>query len=214
MQKRASSLSRPKSFGTLETLTNATSARDWLLSKLGDEHAVAKHFVAVSTNEAKVTAFGIDVANMFGFWDWVGGRYSMDSAIGLSTMIAVGPEHFDELLAGFHAMDEHFRRAPFSENLPLLLGSLAVWNRNFLDFPTVRRDALRPVSPPTTGVPATTHHGVERQTRHARGQPRCLRYRSHLLGRTGYQRTTQLLPTHSPRHHRCAGGFHWLCPEI
>jgi glucose-6-phosphate isomerase len=126
-----------KTFGTLETLTNAGSARDWIVSHLGDEAAVAKHFVAVSTNAEKVAAFGIDVANMFEFWDWVGGRYSMESAIGLSTMIAVGPEGFYELLAGSHAMDEHFRSAPIESNLPMLLGLLAVWNRDFLGFPTV-----------------------------------------------------------------------------
>ncbi|MGA2293989.1 MAG: glucose-6-phosphate isomerase [Acidimicrobiales bacterium] len=121
-----------KTFGTLETLTNARSARDWLVEQLGDASAVAKHFVAVSTNEEKVSAFGIDPANMFGFWDWVGGRYSMDSAIGLSTMLAIGPDGFGELLSGFHAMDEHFRTAPLRENLPVLMGMLAVWNRDFL----------------------------------------------------------------------------------
>ncbi len=121
-----------KTFGTLETLTNATSARTWLIDKLGDETAVAKHFVAVSTNADKVSAFGIDTENMFVFWDWVGGRYSMESAIGLSTMIAIGPERYGELLDGFHAMDEHFRTAPFEENLPVLMGLLAVWNRDFL----------------------------------------------------------------------------------
>jgi glucose-6-phosphate isomerase len=126
-----------KTFGTLETITNATSARDWLVEKLGNEKAITKHFVAVSTNAEKVAAFGIDVDNMFGFWDWVGGRYSMDSAIGLSTMLAIGPEHFSEMLAGFHAMDQHFLEAPFEENLPMLLGMLAVWNRNFLGLPTV-----------------------------------------------------------------------------
>jgi glucose-6-phosphate isomerase len=126
-----------KTFGTLETLTNAGSARKWLIEKLGDASAVAKHFVAVSTNEEKVSAFGIDTANMFGFWDWVGGRYSMDSAIGLSTMIAIGPDAFKEMLAGFHAMDEHFRTAPFEANLPVLMGLLAVWNRDFLGCQTV-----------------------------------------------------------------------------
>ena len=126
-----------KTFATLETLTNAQSARHWLVSKLGDTSAVAKHFVAVSTNTEGVVAFGIDPENMFEFWDWVGGRYSMDSAIGLSTMLAIGPEQFDDMLAGFHAMDEHFRSAPFEENLPVLLGLLAVWNRDFLGFPTV-----------------------------------------------------------------------------
>ena len=121
-----------KTFGTLETLTNATSARTWLIEQLGDESAVAKHFVAVSTNAEKVAAFGIDTDNMFVFWDWVGGRYSMESAIGLSTMIAIGPERYVELLDGFHAMDEHFRSAPFEENLPVLMGLLALWNRDFL----------------------------------------------------------------------------------
>jgi glucose-6-phosphate isomerase len=123
-----------KTFGTLETLTNAKSARQWLLSALGgDQNAVAKHFVAVSTNAEKVSDFGIDTATMFQFWDWVGGRYSMDSAIGLSTMLAIGPEQFGELLAGFHAMDEHFRTAPLDENLPVLMGLLAVWYRDFFD---------------------------------------------------------------------------------
>ena len=126
-----------KTFGTLETLANATSARDWIVSALGSADAVANHFVAVSTNAARVSAFGIDTANMFGFWDWVGGRYSMDSAIGLSNMIALGPDQFDELLAGFHDMDEHFRTAPLAANLPVLLGVLAVWYRDFFGCQTV-----------------------------------------------------------------------------
>ena len=127
-----------KTFTTLETMTNAGSARAWLLKGLGgNQAAVAKHFVAVSTNAEKVAAFGIDTANMFGFWDWVGGRYSMDSAIGLSTMLAVGPKHFRALLAGFHAMDEHFRTAPFEKNLPVLMGLLSVWNTDFLGAETV-----------------------------------------------------------------------------
>ena len=120
-----------KTFTTQETMTNAGTARRWLVDALGDEAAVAKHFVAVSTNEEKVRAFGIDSANMFGFWDWVGGRYSMDSAIGLSTMLAVGPAAFHEMLGGFHAMDEHFRSAPFDRNLPALMGLLTVWYGNF-----------------------------------------------------------------------------------
>jgi glucose-6-phosphate isomerase len=121
-----------KTFGTLETLTNATSARDWVLAQLGgDSTAIAKHFVAVSTNATRVSNFGIDPANMFEFWDWVGGRYSMDSAIGLSTMVAIGPERFTEMLAGFHAMDEHFRTTPLDRNLPVLMGLLAVWYVNF-----------------------------------------------------------------------------------
>src|SRR3989441_9869300 len=127
-----------KTFTTLETMTNARSARAWSLDGLGgDERSVAKHFVAVSTNAAEVAKFGIDTANMFGFWDWVGGRYSMDSAIGLSTMIAIGPEHFRAMLAGFHAMDEHFRSAPFDRNLPVLLGLLAVWYRDFFGAQTL-----------------------------------------------------------------------------
>ena len=127
-----------KTFTTQETMTNAHSARDWLLGRLGsDAQAVAKHFVAVSTNAEAVAAFGIATDNMFGFWDWVGGRYSMDSAIGLSTMLAIGPEHFRELLAGFHAMDEHFRQAPFERNLPVLMGLIGIWNNNFLGAQTV-----------------------------------------------------------------------------
>ena len=127
-----------KTFTTLETMTNAHTARDWLLLGLGgDTKAVAKHFVAVSTNAQKVSEFGIDTANMFGFWDWVGGRYSMDSAIGLSTMLATGPENFRALLAGFHEMDEHFRTAPFERNLPVLLGLLTVWYTDFFGAETV-----------------------------------------------------------------------------
>jgi glucose-6-phosphate isomerase len=126
-----------KTFGTLETLTNARSARDWVVGQLGDDAAVAKHFVAVSTNAERVAEFGIDTANMFRFWDWVGGRYSMDSAIGLSTMLAIGPGHYGELLAGFHEMDEHFRTAPLGRNLPALMGLLAVWYGDFFDAQTV-----------------------------------------------------------------------------
>ncbi len=127
-----------KTFTTLETMTNAASARGWLLAGVGgDEAAVARHFVAVSTDEAKVSAFGIDPANMFGFWDWVGGRYSMDSAIGLSTMLAVGPEHFRALLAGFREIDEHFRSAPFARNLPALMGLLSLWYNDFFGAQTV-----------------------------------------------------------------------------
>jgi glucose-6-phosphate isomerase len=127
-----------KTFTTLETMTNAHSARDWSLSGLGgDEKSVAKHFVAVSTNAAEVAKFGIDTDNMFGFWDWVGGRYSMDSAIGLSTMIAIGPDNFRAMLSGFHQMDEHFRAAPFERNLPVLMGLLAVWYNDFFGAQTV-----------------------------------------------------------------------------
>jgi len=127
-----------KTFTTLETMTNAHSARDWLLAGMkGDERAIARHFVAVSTNAQEVAKFGIDTANMFEFWDWVGGRYSMDSAIGLSTMLAIGPDNFRAMLGGFHEMDEHFQSAPFERNLPVLMGLLAVWYNNFFDAQTV-----------------------------------------------------------------------------
>jgi glucose-6-phosphate isomerase len=126
-----------KTFTTLETMTNAQSARDWLLGALNDKDAIAKHFVAVSTNAEKVAEFGIDTDNMFGFWEWVGGRYSMDSAIGLSTMLAVGPDGFNEMLAGFHDVDEHFRNTPFAQNLPMLMGMLAVWYGDFFGAQTV-----------------------------------------------------------------------------
>lgn len=126
-----------KTFTTLETLTNAHSARDWSLARLKDDSAVAKHFVAVSTNAAEVSKFGIDTANMFGFWDWVGGRYSYDSAIGLSLMIAIGPEHFRSMLSGFHSMDRHFRTAPLEKNLPVLLGLIGIWYNNFFGAETV-----------------------------------------------------------------------------
>jgi glucose-6-phosphate isomerase len=127
-----------KTFTTLETMTNARTAREWALARLGgDEAAIAKHFVAVSTNAEKVAAFGIDTDNMFGFWDWVGGRYSMDSAVGLSTMIAIGDEGFREMLGGFHAIDEHFRTTPFERNLPVLLGLLTVWYADFFGAETV-----------------------------------------------------------------------------
>ena len=141
-----------KTFTTLETLTNARTARDWLLTGLGgDANAVARHFVAVSTNAEKVREFGIDTANMFGFWDWVGGRYSMDSAIGLSLMVAIGPEDFRELLAGFRAMDQHFRETPLGENLPVLLGLLGTWYGNFFGFES---HAVLPYSQELSRFPA------------------------------------------------------------
>ena len=126
-----------KTFTTLETMTNAHTARDWASGGLKDEKSVAKHFVAVSTNAAEVNKFGIDTANMFEFWDWVGGRYSMDSAIGLSTMLAIGPDNFRAMLAGFHQMDEHFRTAPFESNLPVIMGLLTVWYTDFFDAQTM-----------------------------------------------------------------------------
>ena len=141
-----------KTFGTLETLTNARTARDWLLAGLGgDDAAVAKHFVAVSTNAERVAAFGIDPANMFGFWDWVGGRYSFDSAIGLSLMVAIGAEQFSAMLAGFHAIDEHLRTAPFATNAPVVLGLLDVWYASFLG---AQSQAILPYSQYLTRFPA------------------------------------------------------------
>jgi glucose-6-phosphate isomerase len=130
-----------KTFTTLETMTNARTARTWLLDQLVSEEAVARHFVAVSTNAKEVSAFGIDTANMFGFWDWVGGRYSMDSAIGLSTMIAIGPDHFNAMLDGFHQMDEHFRTAPFEKNIPVIMALLGVW---YIDFFAAQTQAVLP----------------------------------------------------------------------
>jgi glucose-6-phosphate isomerase len=140
-----------KTFTTLETLTNARSAREWLVAGLGDEHAVAKHFVAVSTNAVEVEKFGIDTANMFEFWDWVGGRYSYDSAIGLSLMIAIGHEQFGEMLAGFHSIDEHFRTAPFEQNLPVLLGLIGIW---YDDFFGAQTQAILPYSQYLARFPA------------------------------------------------------------
>jgi glucose-6-phosphate isomerase len=140
-----------KTFTTLETMTNAATARAWAVKGLGDEAAVAKHFVAVSTNTAGVENFGINTANMFEFWDWVGGRYSMDSAIGLSTMIAIGPENFRDMLAGFHEMDEHFKTAPLEQNLPMLMGLLTVWYNNFFGAQTL---AVLPYSEHMARFPA------------------------------------------------------------
>ena len=157
-----------KTFTTLETMTNANTARAWTLAALKDDAAVANHFVAVSTNAEAVSKFGIDVMNMFGFWDWVGGRYSMDSAIGLSTMVAIGPRAFHELLAGFHAMDEHFRTAPFEANLPVILGLLTVWYTRLLRRPDAGGAALRPVPQAVPGLPAAADDGVQRQARHPR----------------------------------------------
>ena len=158
-----------KTFTTLETMTNARTAREWALAGLGgDEAAIAKHFVAVSTNAEGVAEFGIDTDNMFGFWEWVGGRYSMDSAIGLSTMLAIGPEASREMLAGFHAIDEHFREAPTGENLPALMGLLGGLVRRLLRRPDGRRAALRAVPEALSRLPAAADDGVERQARDAR----------------------------------------------
>jgi len=142
-----------KTFTTIETMTNAASARQWTLARLTNEAAIAKHFVAVSTNAEAVGRFGIDTANMFGFWDWVGGRYSMDSAIGLSTMLAIGPANFQAMLGGFHAIDEHFRTTPLARNLPAVMGLLAVWNNNFLGADTV---AVLPYDPSSASPPISS----------------------------------------------------------
>ena len=189
-----------KTFGTLETLTNAHSARDWVIGQLGDDEAVAKHFVAVSTNAEKVEAFGIDTANMFGFWDWVGGRYSMDSAIGLSTMIAIGPDHFGEMLAGFHDMDEHFRTAPLAENLPVLMGLLAVWYGDFFGAQTA---GVMPYDQYLKRFPAYLQQlTMESNGKHVTLEGAHVDYDTgaDLLGRAGHQRPAQLLPAHPPGH--------------
>ena len=158
-----------KTFTTLETLTNARTARDWLLTGLGaGDAAVAKHFVAVSTNAEQVAEFGIDTANMFGFWDWVGGRYSMDSAIGLSLMVAIGPDDFREMLAGFRAMDEHFLRTPLERNLPVLMAPAGHLVRQRVRVRDPRRAALQPGAGALPGLPPAAGHGVERQVRPAR----------------------------------------------
>ena len=150
-------------------MTNAHTAREWALAGLGgDESAIAKHFVAVSTNAEGVAEFGIDTENMFGFWEWVGGRYSMDSAIGLSTMLAIGPEAFGEMLAGFHAVDEHFREAPTAANLPALMGLLAVWYGDFFGAQTVAVLPYEQYLQALPGLPAAADDGVERQARHPR----------------------------------------------
>ncbi len=157
-----------KTFGTIETLTNARTARRWLVDALGED-AVADHFVAVSTNAERVGEFGIDaVNNMFGFWDWVGGRYSVDSAIGLSVMIAIGPDRFREFLDGFHVVDEHFRRTPLADNVPVLLALIGVWNANGLGFDTKAVLPYAQRAGPLPGVPPATRHGVEREV----GRPR------------------------------------------
>ena len=199
-----------KTFTTLETMTNAHTARDWSLKGLGgDEKAIAKHFVAVSTNTSEVEKFGIDTANMFEFWDWVGGRYSMDSAIGLSTMIAIGPDNFRAMLDGFHQMDEHFRTAPFEQNLPVLLGLLAVWYNDFFGAQTV---AVLPYEQYLKRFPAYLQQlTMESNGKHVTlgGQESQLRYRADLLGRAGHQRPALLLsvdpsgnPADSLRLHR------------
>ena len=188
-----------KTFTTLETMTNAHAARAWSLAGFGgDEKSVAKHFVAVSTNAADVAKFGIDTANMFGFWDWVGGRYSMDSAIGLSTMLAIGPDNFRAMLDGFHQMDEHFRTAPFDRNLPVLLGLLGIWYSDFFGAQTV---AVLPYEQYLKRFPAYLQQlTMESNGKHVTIDGADVTYadRPDLLGRTGNQRPALLLSTHSP----------------
>ncbi len=188
-----------KTFTTLETMTNAHSARAWLLAGLGgDEESIASHFVAVSTNTAEVAKFGIDTANMFGFWDWVGGRYSMDSAIGLSTMLAIGPQNFRAMLDGFHQMDEHFRTAPFDRNLPVLLGLLAVWYNDFFGAQTV---AVLPYEQYLKRFPAYLQQlTMESNGKHVTLDRGCrrLRSRTYLLGRAGDQRPAFFLSVDPP----------------
>ena len=197
-RRRCSSISS-KTFTTLETMTNARTAREWSLAGLGgDEAAVAKHFVAVSTNAEEVAEFGIDTDNMFGFWEWVGGRYSMDSAIGLSTMLAIGPARFAEMLAGFHAMDEHFREAPLGREPADADGPAERLVRRLLRRPDLRRLPLRPVPAPLPRLPAAADDGVQRQARDPRRRPRRLRHRGDLLGRAGDQRPALLLPADPP----------------
>ena len=181
-------------------MTNAHTARDWALGGLKDEAAVAKHFVAVSTNATEVKKFGIDTANMFGFWDWVGGRYSMDSAIGLSTMLAIGPDNFRAMLDGFHQMDEHFRTAPLESNLPVILGLLTVWYTDFFDAQTM---AVLPYEQYLKRFPAYLQQlTMESNGKHVtlEGEQGQLRHRPHLLGRTWNQRPALVLPVDSPGH--------------
>ena len=187
-----------KTFTTLETMTNAHSARSWSLAALGNEAAVAKHFVAVSTNAAEVAKFGIDTKNMFGFWDWVGGRYSMDSAIGLSTMIAVGADNFRAMLSGFHSIDEHFRTAPFEPQPAGPDGPARSLVQRFLRRANRRGAAVRAIPQALSRLSPAADDGVQRQARHARRRARRLSDRTDLLGRARHQRPAFVLPAHPP----------------
>ena len=189
-----------KTFTTLETLTNAHSAREWLLAALGDESAVAKHFVAVSTNAVEVAKFGIDTANMFEFWDWVGGRYSYDSAIGLSVMVAIGHEQFGEMLAGFRSIDEHFRTAPFEQNLPVLMGLIGIWYDDFFGAET---QAILPYNQYLERFPAYLQQldmESDGKSVDLDGNPVTMQTGPDRVGPAGHQRPARLLPTHPPGH--------------
>ena len=201
-----------KTFTTLETMTNAQTARAWSMAGLGgDEKSVAKHFVAVSTNASEVAKFGIDTANMFEFWDWVGGRYSMDSAIGLSTMVAIGPDNFRAMLSGFHEMDEHFRTAPFERNLPVLMGLLGVWYNDFFGAQTVAVLPYEQYLKRFPGLSPATDDGEQRQACHPRRQESSPRDRPDLLGRTGNQRPTLVLPIDSSGNQAHTVRLHRFC---
>ena len=193
-------------------MTNAFTARGWLLSGLGPDADVSKHFVAVSTNAGEVEKFGIDTANMFGFWEWVGGRYSMDSAIGLSLMLAIGGDGFRDLLAGFHAMDEHFRHTDLERNLPVLMGLLAVWYRDFFGVADARRAAVLAVPRALPGLPAAAHDGEQRQEGDDRRRARGLRHRRDLLGRARHQRAALVLPAAAPGNDPRAERLHRVRP--
>ena len=187
-----------KTFTTQETLTNAHSAREWLLATAKDDWAVAKHFVALSTNEKEVSKFGIDTANMFGFWDWVGGRYSLWSAIGLPIALSVGYDNFIELLEGAHAMDEHFLNAPPEQNIPMTLGLLGVWYNNFFGAQHARDPALRPVHAPVPRLFPAGRHGEQRQGCDAREPAVRLHHGAGDLGRAGHERAARFLSTDPP----------------
>ena len=203
-----------KTFMTLETMTNARTARDWALKTLKHPTAVAKHFVAVSTNAEEVAKFGIDTANMFEFWDWVGGRYSMDSAIGLSTMIAIGPEQFHAMLDGFHQMDEHFRTTPFERNLPVLMGLLTLWYNNFFDAQTM---AVLPYDQYLKGFPAYLQQlTMESNGKHVTLDGAEVAYQTGPIywGGAGHQRSAFLLPTDASRDQTHPLRFYCVCSAV
>ena len=189
-----------KTFTTIETMTNAKTAQAWLKAALGDK--ADGHFAAVSTALDKTAAFGIDASRVFGFWDWVGGRYSVWGAVGLPVMLAIGPERFGEFLDGAHAMDRHFATAPLPENLPVLLGLIGIWHRDVHGLPVARHPALRPAAVAAARLPAAARHGIERQGRDARRQPGRARHRPGRLGRARHQRPARLLPADPPGHRR------------